>query len=198
MTRGRMVDGLAAALLCSSGALAAGDDFVSRFFGATPGKGKTFACFDRAYDAAHLAGHPKQNVRTMRLLGVADSSDPTSVDVRIGVVFRSTRTPFNTEGTRGMVHGDAGTASVSTAHCGVACDGGSIDVTLKTDGSVLVGIPDGARIWDPNTEGAPPDNHVSRKFGADDDLFRLDRAALPECVSLASDRAEKARLRRGK
>ncbi len=133
----------------------------------------------------------------MRLLAVDDPQYPDSIDVRIGVNFRSQKSFFQAEGSCGGLHGDDG-KSISTARCGVACDGGSIDVTLETKGSVLVGIPDGARMWDPNEAGSPPDTTVSRKFGKDDKVFRLERTALAECMPLASDASERKRLKSGK
>ena len=75
------------------------------------------------------------------------------------------------------------------------CDGGSIDVAIKDAKSVLVSIPAGARLW---RAGSDDDSGNARKrFGADDKLFRLDKVALTQCLSLASDDKVKAALRRG-
>jgi hypothetical protein len=41
--------------------------FDARMFG-RPLSQKTYACFVRRYDANHLAQHPKQKVRAMKLL----------------------------------------------------------------------------------------------------------------------------------
>ena len=40
--------------------------FVSFLAGKRPGEGKTFACFVRKYDGAHLARHPQQNITAIR------------------------------------------------------------------------------------------------------------------------------------
>jgi hypothetical protein len=42
--------------------------FQQRLFGRALDGGQIHACFSRVYDAAHLAQHPRQNVRTMLLL----------------------------------------------------------------------------------------------------------------------------------
>ena len=84
--------------------------------------------------------------------------------------------------------------SAGVAHCGVDCDGGSIDVAIKDAKSVLVSIPNGARIW---RAGSDDDRDRVKRFGADDKVFRLDKMALSECLRLADDGKEKASLRRG-
>jgi hypothetical protein len=79
-------------------------------------------------------------------------------------------------------------------HCGVDCDGGSIDVAIKDAKSVLVSIPNGARIW---RAGSNDDKDEAKRFGADDKVFRLDKVTLNECLRLADDSKEKAAMRRG-
>src|SRR5262249_19533895 len=125
--------------------------FQKRLFGRALTKGKLHACFNRIYDAAHLAGHPQQNVRTMRLLITGDpgSEGAPTYGIAINVAFRKSRQPFATYGDCGALHDRAASGPANTAHCGVDCDGGSIDVALKDAGSVLVSIPEGARLWKP-------------------------------------------------
>jgi hypothetical protein len=178
-----------------AGPATSSEDFLTRLMGRAPGKGKTLACFNRVYDEPHLAAHPQQNVRAMTLLVAIDSENPDTYALRIGVNFRKQKHYFETEGDCIRLHpeGEAGGANV--AHCGVACDGGSIDVALKDNGSVLLTIPDGARVWRP---GAEDNDTVHGAFGADDKLFRVDRTDLAQCLALAADKEEKAALRRGK
>jgi hypothetical protein len=192
--------GLLAALVLSSwtpaAALAApanAQDFIKRLMGRAPGRGKTAACFNRVYDDSHLASHPQQNVRTMTLLVLIDSENPDNYDLRVGVNFRNQKHYFETQGdcARPETEGDAGGSY--SAHCSVACDGGSIGVALKDNGSVLLTIPDGARVWRP---GAPDNDSERGAFGEDDKLFRVDRADLLQCMPLAADKDEKALLKR--
>jgi len=186
-----------AALLAAAPAEAAGGGFVASFMGAEPSKSaETFACFNRVYDPAHLDQHPQQNVKTMTLLAVVDPANPDEVQLRFGVTFRSRKGMLETNGGCAVVKDENGApTSATSAHCNVDCDGGAIDVTLKTDGNVLVGIPAGARLWKPGADN--PDDNVHGAFGPDDKLFRLDRAALGECLPLAVDKDERARLTRG-
>jgi hypothetical protein len=51
-------------------------------------------------------------------------------------------------------------------------------------------------LWKPGSDN--PDDNVHGAFGVDDKLFRLDRAALDQCLPLAADKNEKARLRGGR
>jgi hypothetical protein len=171
-----------------------GSAFQQRLFGRALDSKPMHVCFTRVYDAPHLAEHPQQNVRTMTLLvkGSIENDEP-NYELRIGVTFRKSGTHFESAGSCGSIH-DADNGGTGVAHCGVDCDGGQIDVSLKDAKSVLVSIPAGARIW---RAGSNDDSDQRKRFGSDDKLFRLDKAALTECLSLADDNKEKAAMRRG-
>jgi hypothetical protein len=186
------------ALVAAAPAEAADSGFIARFLSAEPSKTvDTFACFNRVYDPAHLAQHPQQNVKTMTLLALVDPANADEVQLRFGVTFRARKGMLETNGGCAVMSGEGdAAASVSAVHCNVDCDGGAIEVTLKTDGNVLVGIPAGARLWKPGDDN--PDDNVHGAFGPDDKLFRLDRAALSQCLPLAVDKDERARLTRSR
>jgi hypothetical protein len=175
----------------------------TQIFGHPLGTEKAHACFQRAYDAKHLESHPDQNVRTMTLLVTGDVSDPNApaYSVAIDVRFRKAETHFQTYGSCWSVEGEGG-ESASAIGCGIDCDGGRIDINLKDDKSILVGIPDGARMWDPNSvsdsaSDAEDEPDSPGQFGADDKLFQLDRTALTDCLPLAGEDDEKAALQKG-
>lgn len=181
-----------------SGTTASKEDeaFQQRLFGRVPDKQAIHACFSRIYDTGHLAQHPRQNVRTMLLLVRANvDADQPRYSVRLGLTFRRSNTHFESAGNCGSIHDDSETGGSSgVAHCGVECDGGSLDVAVKDDKSVLVSIPLGVRIW--RADGAD-DSNQARRLGDDDKAFRLERTALTECLRLADDDEEKAALRQG-
>ena len=185
----------AGALAAALAAPAAADDFTARLFGRAPGKGATYACFTRVYDEAHLKGHPQQNVRAMYALAKIDSDFPNSYDVRIGSYFRNIKGRLDTEGSCGMEAAPSDEYGAKTMHCGVACDGGSIDVAVQDNGSLLIGIPERARLWRP---GDDMPNSVHGAFGPDDKLFRLDRAKPAACLPLADDAADRREIARAK
>ena len=201
MNRAALLPILAISLTLASGLGATGaganedDDFQTRLFGRGLTKQKMHACFKRVYDAPHLAAHPKQNVRTMSLLVTADpgSGSPTYA-IAIAVTFRKSGQHFDSYGDCGSIHDLAGNGPANTAHCGVECDGGSIDVAIKDKGSLLVSIPEGARLWRPG--GDDDTGNARGRFGEDDKLFRLDKTKLTDCLSLASDE-DKPALRKG-
>jgi hypothetical protein len=173
--------------------------FQKRLFGRTIEDKPIHACFTRVYDPGHLAQHPKQNVRTMLLLvtGNAESGADPNYQLGLGVTFRKSGTHFESGGECGAIHGDgAAPGSSNVAHCGVDCDGGSISVAIRDEKSVLVSIPAGARLWRAGSDG-DPSGDARKRFGADDKLFRLDKAALTQCLNLANDKEDKAMLRRG-
>jgi hypothetical protein len=178
-------------LAASAAAEAAGSGSDIALFGKDPGNDKAFACYTRHYDAAHLAGHPKQNVRDMTLF--VNSSVDTELGrqyaLDIGVRFRSRKALFQLSG--GCSASVDGKAALN---CGIDCDGGQIDVSVENASSILVSIPYGARTWDPESENEPPAN---AKFASDDKLFRLERTKLQDCLPLVSDDAIKAEIAAG-
>ena len=177
------------AALLTPPALAASDTDLT-LFGKDPGKDKAFACYTRVYDATHLKAHPKQTVTRMSLLVDSYTDDSYEPGARyytlsIGVNFRKVDKPFDVSGSC-----SGATDTGGLLHCGVDCDGGQIDVRLKDANSILVDIPDGARVWDPSAPlDADPDEGVTpeAQFGVDDKTFLLARAALKQCVDLVSD-----------
>jgi hypothetical protein len=191
-----VASGLAGALAAHAEESKEDAAFQQRLFGRALEDKAIHACFVRVYDAGHLAQHPQQNVRTMLLLVKANAdSDQPKYALSLGVTFRRNGTHFESAGDCGSIHDTAdagGTAAV--AHCGVDCDGGSIDVAIKDAKSVLVSIPTGARIWRANSDN---DSDQIRRFGSDDKVFRLDKTALTDCLRLADDSAEKAAMRHG-
>ncbi len=168
--------------------------FQQRLFGRALDSKVTHACFTRIYDPQHLAEHPQQNVRTMLLMvkGNIEDGEPR-YELRIGVTFRKSGAHFESSGSCGSIH-DADKGGNGVAHCGVDCDGGQIDVSLKDAKSVVVSIPEGARFW---RAGSDNDSDQRKRFGSDDKVFRLDKTALSECLNLADDKEEKAAMRRG-
>jgi hypothetical protein len=172
-------------------------DFQKRIFGRVLGKERLHACYRRVYDAAHLAGHPEQNTRSMLLLMTAEPYEGSApgYGIRMRVTFRKSKQPFESYGNCGALGEGAG-SNANTAHCGVDCDGGSIDVAIRDANSLLVSIPAGARLWRP---GGEDDETGSGKgqFGSDDKVFRVDRAKLTDCLDLALEPADKAAMRRG-
>jgi hypothetical protein len=176
-----------------------GDAFAKRLFAGNFAKqDKSYACFVRRYDAAHLAQHRLQKVSMMKLLVTAENvaadkdEKALSYSFRLGLRFRHRPGDFDSSGF--CRHPDASETPAGKLHlgCGVDCDGGGIEVELAHgDKSTLVSL-ERIRIWRNNK---PDDEGLDLSGGADDRVFRLDRAKLDECRSLITDRAELAAMR---
>jgi hypothetical protein len=170
--------------------------FTKRLFAADVSKQqKSYVCFVRKYDAAHLAGHPLQKVSAMTLLINAEI-DPEQQSLgysfRLGVKFRNRPGDFDSSGSCGSAQVNDETKGKEQMHCGVDCDGGGIAVEMgKTDSTVLVRL-DSIRIWRNNK---PDDEGLNLSGGADDRVFRLDRVPLEMCRALVTDRKELAAMR---
>lgn len=169
--------------------------FDDRMFAGPLGQ-KTYACFVRHYDAGHLARHPKQKVSAMKLLVTAEDAPEdktTNYSFRLGFNYRHRPGNFDSSGfCNHVVAQDAG--KEIRLGCGVDCEGGGIGVAMsKDDKSALIRL-ERIRIWERNK--ADDDASDDLVAGADDKIFRVDRAPLSECVELVTDRKELAALRR--
>ena len=76
--------------------------FAKRMFaGKVADKGKSYACFVRRYDAAHLRQHPQQKTTAMKLLVsaemVPEDKEP-NYSFALGVTFRARKGHFETIG----------------------------------------------------------------------------------------------------
>ena len=173
-----------------------GLEFAKRVFASDISKQKkSYVCFIRKYDAAHLAGHPLQKVSAMTLL-ITGEVDPESQSLgysfRLGVKFRNRPGDFDSSGSCGDAQVNDDSKGKEQMGCGVDCDGGGIAVELgKTDSTVLVRL-DSIRIWRNNKLD---DEGLNLSGGADDRVFRLDRVPLEMCRALVTDRKELAAMR---
>lgn len=185
----------ALAVTCGSRARAednAGQYAKRIFAGAPAAKGKSYACFMRRYDAAHLARHPKQKVKSMTLLVSAEmlpEDKQLNYDFQFKVGFRDRKGVFSTDGSCG--HPSAFEESPDKLHvgCGVDCDGGGVSVEMvNADKSVMLRL-NSVAIWD----DSKPDEEErgSMQGGADDRAFRLDRVKLDACKSMMQSEDDK-------
>jgi hypothetical protein len=158
-----------------------------RLFGRALAKTAIHACFSRVYDASHLASHPRQKVRTMVLLLTAnpppDKDSVAGYAIGVGVTFRKPGSHLNAYGGCGGNYGEARPGDDNLLYCGADCDGGSIHVSLKDQKSVLVEFPENAQVFSDRTVSPNP----AKQFGADDKVFRLDKAPLSDCLTMAAD-----------
>jgi hypothetical protein len=173
------------------------EEFIKRLFAGPVAKTKSYACFVRQYDPDHLARHPLQKVSAMKLLVTAETvpeSDGPSYSFRLGVRYRTRSGAFDSSGECRHSEISAETNNEARLGCGVDCDGGGIDIGLTKDYKATLIRLERIRIWRNNK----PDEDASDSLvaGADDKIFRLDRAGLEECRSLVTDRKELAEMRR--
>jgi hypothetical protein len=192
---------LMAAVLTSAGAQAQDKDknyeteFAGKMFAGAVGKDKNYACFVRSYDPDHLARHSLQKVKAMKLLvtGETDAESPRlGYSFRLGVNFRTRKGNFDSSGSCGSAGITDSPAHKTVLGCGVDCDGGGISIEMTPDNKATLVRLERIRIWQNNK---PDDEGLDLSGGADDKIFRLDRAKLDQCKSLISDRKELAAMR---
>jgi hypothetical protein len=173
------------------------EEFIKRLFASSISRPKSYVCFVRQYDSEHLARHPLQKVSAMKLLLTAETlpeSDGPDYSFRLGVRYRNKAGVFDSSGGCGLSETTATGDNDVRLSCNVDCDGGEIGVGLAKDSKATLIRLERIRIWRDNK----PDDDASDELvaGADDKIFRLDRADLEECRSLVSDRKELAEMRR--
>jgi hypothetical protein len=171
-------------------------DFDARLF-ARPYDQKSYACFVRRYDSSHLAQQPKQKVSAMKLLVTAEipPEEQTAINYtfHLGVKYRRKAGNFASGGACRHVVAEEKDGEIHLG-CGVDCDGGGIAVAMsKGDKSAIVEL-ERVRMWD--RKKPDEDNSHDLEAGADDKIFRVDRADLNECAELVTDRKELAALRK--
>jgi hypothetical protein len=155
---------------------------------------KSYACFVRRYDASHLAQHPKQKVSAMKLLVTAEEAPEDKIvnySFRLGFKYRHRAGNFDSSGSCSHIVAESSGGEVRLG-CGVDCEGGGIEVAMKGARSALIRL-ERIRIWERNK--ADEDASDDLVAGADDKIFRVDRADLHECSDLVTDRKELAALR---
>ncbi len=183
------------------------DDLSGRIFGAQSSARKQSACFVRTYDSAHLAAHPKQKVRQMMLLVGREADEDT--DAAEGSSHFSFSVGFRMRGESGRLESSGSCSRAKAAetgenmariNCGVDCDGGGLALQISDDNKSLRVEMDEIRVEvagaKPKDDDEPDGHRLSG--GADDRVFRLDRANLRECLPLVTDKAEIAAIKRGK
>ncbi|WP_438749362.1 hypothetical protein [Pararhizobium sp. O133] len=171
---------------------AVASDADLQLFGKAVGQENAYACYIRKYSKAHLASHPDQNVRDMMVF-VDSHLDEEGAGrqylLGMTVNFRYLKQTFSTYG--GCSAGEDGKQAL---RCGIDCDGGTIGVRIKDETSILVDIPNGARVSEDYFEEERSELPQGAKFGSDDMVFRLDRTDLSTCLPLASSDEAKAAL----
>ncbi|UWU86306.1 hypothetical protein N2605_07595 [Bradyrhizobium yuanmingense] len=170
------------------------ETFNTRMYAKPPGD-KAYACFVRRYDADHLARHPKQKVAAMKLLISAEFDEEDKElhhSFRLGFRYRHRSGDFDSSGSCNHAVFTRSGDEVRLG-CGVDCDGGGIGVALSKDDKSAIVRLERVRVWQNNK----PDDDAEHSLtaGADDKIFRLDRADNRECASLVTDRKELAALR---
>ena len=183
-------------MLAAAGTAQADEQYAKRMFAENyDAQGKSYACFVRRYDAAHMAQHRKQTVTVMKLLVTAEmvpEDKHLSYYFRLGLNFRNRHGNFDSSGDCGHSRSSQVSADKMQISCDVDCDGGGMSVELAhADKSTLLRLDD-IRIWQ---NGKPEEDGFDLTGGADDRVFRLDRAPLDDCRALITDRKELAAVR---
>jgi hypothetical protein len=164
--------------------------FVTFLAGQKPGQGKTFACFTRNYDAAHLVAPPDQRVTAVRMLATVYSNLDYGYQLRLGLNVRDRQAALESvaECGNGQVRDRLDRAAIC------AGIGGKVRLAIENRNVVQLSLPLDTNLWAPGPN--QKSDIVQNAFAEDDKHFRLTRAPLSQCDDQALDAEEKALLDR--
>jgi hypothetical protein len=172
------------------------DDFARRMFATRSFDQKTYACFTRTYDAAHLARHPRQMVTAMTMLVAAErlpEDGQLSYSYKLRIKFRDRPGDYASSLQCGHARmSDVKREGVQVS-CHDGCEAGGIAISLAPAAKAIIVRLEDVAVWladKPQDEAAPFDF----KSAAEDRVFRLDRVDTETCNLLMKDTDEVALL----
>ncbi|MBX3022372.1 MAG: hypothetical protein KF799_11930 [Bdellovibrionales bacterium] len=142
---------------------------------------KSPACFARAYDKRHLAAHPKQSVRQIKVKLKVMSFEGIPRPLPI-IALQVLRKGENRTWTNNINCQDYGQGVI----CGVECDGGSVSV-LKRDRATLVLKNNGVLLYGGCGAQDADTIFLEGKKGGDD-LFALPQVSPEICADISDER----------
>ena len=142
------------------------------------------ACYARSYDAAHLRAHPRQRITAMKVLLTVQAYDPKPADAKTpqDLVYYPFAMSLARRGDKRLLQTSGDCMSGENISCVVDCDGGSVTLDKMPRASALiVRISEyGVRMFHDCDE----EEGVTVEPGADDKVFRLEKAELGFCKAL--------------
>jgi len=165
---------------------------IVKIFGRDPGKAEAHACFVRRYAKENLVSHPKRNVTDMLVYMQKSEGDDPNYGLNFQVHFKRLNKPFQAYGS--CLPDEKGKKTFS---CGIDCDGGGVEISVKDTQSFVLAIPNYARVMDLENPDPTVDLPAGTEFLDEDKLFQMQRTALKDCLPLIYDEAIKAKINQG-
>jgi hypothetical protein len=174
-------------------------DFAQRMFATKALDQKTSACFVRTYDAAHLARHRKQTVTAMKMLVSAEKladDGQLSYSYELGMNFRDRRGDYVSSFECGHARASEQKRGGVDIRChGDGCEGGDgVVIALAPDSKAIMVRIDSVYLRNPDKPKDSDDEYFNFEGGADNRVFRLERADPDQCKSLIREGDEVAVL----
>lgn len=152
--------------------------------GLLPSQPGSKACYIRSYDAAHLRAHPDQSITAMTFLLRVPPHDPDEVkpawpEDRVYFTFSMSA---SRRGDQRLLRAAGNCFGGDEIFCVVDCDGGGVTLDkMPPAGALAVRLRDaGIRM----SRGCDDNEGVRVEPGADDRVFRLEKAANEACRAL--------------
>jgi hypothetical protein len=154
-------------------------------------------CYDRVYDAAHLARHPRQRTRAIRL-SLTDYPETGGANIRVAITEAS-RAHYilgecywaeeaNLDGMGEPLLPSFGRKAgldchaITTTDGSSAEEGGDFPLDLRDGASIMLHLPDDVAAWKSLDDVSGAAEFF--ELGPDDRVFRLDRADAALCTEL--------------
>jgi hypothetical protein len=195
MTAFALRRGLTGAVVLAASAASA----IADPLGTLLSKGNGSACFERVYDPAHLQKHPKQETREMLLSLVAEGGDPDGATLRIRIrqnsrnLYMIGECAYSAKANldvmdKPLIQAFKGPSGLdchayASTDPGSAEEGGDFPIDLRDGAAIVVYFPDELAAWSSLDRPVEAD---FPHFGAEDQIFKLNRTATASCRDLVS------------
>jgi hypothetical protein len=147
-----------------------------------PQEADAIRCWQRVYDEAHLAGHPDQLVTEM-VFGAGFQPPDTEMDLTDGLTLFGMHVTLR-GGKTGVASGGCWEGD-GEVRCGVDCDGGSVVVDARDDGTLLIDLGATGYIrLEGECGGGDGFTSFPLEPGVDDEQFLLRPASTKVCKGL--------------
>ena len=181
--------------MTASGVVADDDALYAKLKALLPPGPDAALCYARTYDAEHLTQHPKQKVTevvfSLRYVPLSeeeatiifnDDGSQGKQDFRYDFTMSA-----NVKGRAETLYASGNCTSAATIGCGVECDGGGVDLEplAGNEGSILMRLERELSDRIRMTPGCgEEEDAVEIEAGADDKLFKLDKAPAALCQTM--------------
>lgn len=185
----RLTLGALAAMTALCGSASAQNGRISALLPILAPEAGNKACYSRTYDAAHLKAHPRQRITAMKFLLTVKAYDPKPANASKpdDLYYYTFSMSVKRRGDKRLLSTSGDCNGDDRILCAVDCDGGSVTLDTMPPANTLIVRLDNQTGITMYHDCDEEKDAVVVKGGADDKVFRLDKADVAACKALDDD-----------